>query len=266
MLTVALTGNIASGKSAVLQLFREWGATITDADAIVHDLQRKGTPVFLRLVNDFVGTHRIGTTYGNVVFNRYFRDTDRLHNPTAAAELKKFRAVVQYFQKYGTKYDMDWILISAQGYQESQLDQSRRSRAGAVGVMQIKPSTARDKNIGINNVRTIDGNIHAGTKYLRFMMDRYFADAPMDRLNKGLFALASYNAGPARVAGLRAKAKAMGLNENVWFRNVEVVAARQIGRETVDYVSNIYKYYTAYKAVAERRAALDKSKAASRNK
>ena len=180
----------------------------------------------------------------------------------AAAELEKFRALVQYFQKYGTKYDMDWILISAQGYQESQLVHSRRSPSGAVGVMQIKPSTARDKNIGINNVRTIDGNIHAGTKYLRFMMDRYFADAPMDRLNKGLFALASYNAGPARVARLRAKAQATGLNPNVWFRNVEVIAAREIGRETVDYVSNIYKYYTAYKAVAERNAALDKSKAA----
>ena len=223
---------------------------------------RKGTPVFLGLVNDFVRTHRTGTTFGNVVFNRYFRDTSRLKNPMSEAELAKFRSLVQYFQKYGAQYDMDWILIGAQGYQESQLDQARRSRAGAVGVMQIKPATARDKNVGIANVNTVDGNIHAGAKYMRFMMDHYFADAPMDRLNKGLFALASYNAGPARVAGLRAKAQAMGLNPNVWFRNVEVVAAREIGRETVDYVSNIYKYYTAYKAVAERRAALEKGQAA----
>ncbi|AMY08989.1 Membrane-bound lytic murein transglycosylase F precursor [Luteitalea pratensis] len=223
---------------------------------------RKGAPVFRGLVNDFVRTHRTGTTFGNVVFNRYFRDASRLQNPTAAADLARFRALVQYFQKYGAQYDMDWLLIVSQAYQESQLDHSRRSRAGAVGVMQVRPATARDKNVGIANVRTIDGNIHAGTKYLRFMMDHYFANAPMDRLNKGLFALASYNAGPARVAGLRDKAKEMGLDPNVWFRNVEVVAGREIGRETVDYVSNIYKYYTAYKAVAEQRAARERSRPA----
>jgi membrane-bound lytic murein transglycosylase MltF len=145
---------------------------------------------------------------------------------------------------------MPWLLLAAQGYQESELDQSVRSDAGAVGVMQIKPSTARGSPINITGVEaSAEKNIQAGVKYLRFIMDRYYRDEPMDQLNRGLFAVASYNAGPARISQLRRKAKAMRLNPNVWFGNVEIVAAREIGRETVTYVSNIYKYYVSYSLV-----------------
>jgi len=177
--------------------------------------------------------------------------------------VKKFRTLVSYFQQSGTEFDLDWVLLGAQAYQESQLDQNRRSSVGAVGIMQIKPQTAADPNVGIPNVHNARDNIRAGTKYLRFMIDRYYADAPMDRLNKGLFALASYNAGPARVSRLRQKAANTGLDPNVWFRNVEMVAAREIGRETVDYVSNIYKYYTAYSAFRESRAAREAAQTSS---
>jgi len=106
-----------------------------------------------------------------------------------------------------------------------------------------------------------DRNIEAGVKYLRFMVDRYYKDAPMTRVNKGLFAMASYNAGPARVAALRRKATAQGLDPNVWFGNVEVVAAREIGRETVQYVSNIYKYYVAYTLLQQQADARKGAKA-----
>jgi len=215
---------------------------------------RRNMPEFTALVNDFVRSHRTGTLFGNMMFKRYFGDGDRLKNAMAQQDVQKFRTLVTYFQQSGAEFDLDWVLLGAQAYQESQLDQSRRSSVGAVGVMQIKPETAADPNVGIPNVQDVRENIRAGTKYLRFMMDRYYAEAPMDRLNKGLFALASYNAGPARVARLRSKAKDMGLDPNVWFRNVEMVAAREIGRETVDYVSNIYKYYTAYSAFRENRS------------
>jgi len=131
------------------------------------------------------------------------------------------------------------------------LNQSAKSHVGAVGVMQILPSTAKDKNVNIKNIQEIQNNIHAGTKYLRFMIYRYFNDDSIDRLNKGLLAFASYNAGPARVAKLRKEAEKMGLDPNVWFRNVEIVAAKRIGRETVQYVSNIYKYYVVYSLLAE---------------
>ena len=222
---------------------------------------RKNMPEFMSLINKFVRTHRSGTLFGNLMFQRYFGAGDRLKNSMDQGEVAKFRTLVRYFQESGAEFDLDWLLLGAQAYQESQLDQSRRSSAGAVGVMQIKPQTAADPNVGIPNVQDVRNNIRAGTKYLRFMMDRYYADAPMDRLNKGLFALASYNAGPARVASLRQKAQKLGLDPNVWFRNVEVVAAREIGRETVDYVSNIYKYYTAYSAIAATRAPRESSRA-----
>ena len=104
------------------------------------------------------------------------------------------------------------------------------------------------------SVEEIENNIHAGVKYLRFIVDRYYAKEPMDRLNKGLFAFASYNAGPAKVAKLRKEAREMGLDPNVWFRNVEIVAAKRIGRETVQYVSNIYKYYIAYRLIFDKLA------------
>ena len=149
-------------------------------------------------------------------------------------------------------YDFDWLVVAALAYQESRIDQSRRSQAGAIGVMQLLPSTAADRNVGIQNIEEIEDNIHAGVKYLRFIVDRYYANEPMDRLNKGLFAFASYNAGPAKVAKLRKEAREMGLDPNVWFRNVEIVAAKRIGRETVQYVSNIYKYYIAYRLIVDQ--------------
>ncbi len=129
--------------------------------------------------------------------------------------------------------------------------------------MQMLPSTARDKNVGIGDITQLESNIHAGVKYMRFILDRYFKDAEMDDLNRQLFAFASYNAGPARVAGLRKKASQMGLDPNVWRGNVEVVAAEEIGRETVTYVANILKYYAAYRLIEQRSAERSQVKAGS---
>ncbi len=138
-------------------------------------------------------------------------------------------------------------MLAALAYQESGLDQSVRSNAGAVGIMQVLPSTAADPNVGIPDITTMENNIHAGTKYLRFLRDRYFSDPAVDDFNQTLFSFASYNAGPARVRQLREEASRTGLDPNVWFGNVEHVAAKRVGRETVQYVSNIAKYYVAYK-------------------
>jgi membrane-bound lytic murein transglycosylase MltF len=161
--------------------------------------------------------------------------------------------MVALFEKYAGQYDFDYLMIGAQAYQESGLDQSKRSPAGAIGVMQLLPSTAADPNVGIPDIEKLDKNIQAGTKYLRFIVNRYFNDEQMDDVDRMLFAFASYNAGPARVSGLRKKAAKMGLDPNVWFRNVEVAAAKEIGRETVQYVSNIYKYYIVYRRLIDQR-------------
>jgi membrane-bound lytic murein transglycosylase MltF len=208
---------------------------------------RKDAPRLLEVVNGFVKEHREGTLFGNVLLKRYLDPAAKLRNPRSEGEARKFREIIGYLRRYAGEYDFDWLLVGAQAYQESQLDHSLRSAAGAVGVMQVKPATARD--MGINDIRPIDRNIEAGVKYLRFMSDRYFNDGEVDPLNRQLFAIAAYNAGPAKVARLRTEAEDRGLDPDVWFGNVEVVAARRVGRETVDYVSNIYKYYVAYKAL-----------------
>jgi membrane-bound lytic murein transglycosylase MltF len=221
---------------------------------------RKNAPQLKEVVNKFVVKHRAGTLFGNVLLERYLGSAERLKNPASEAELKKYREMAHHFQTYAEQYGVDWLLVVAQGYQESQLNQTKRSPAGAVGVMQIKPSTAADKNVGIKNVEKLENNIHASVKYMRFLRDRYFADPELDPLDRGLLTLAAYNAGPARVAQLRSKAKTAGLDPNRWFGNVEVIAAREIGRETVDYVSNIYKYYTVYRAIAAQRASEEAAK------
>lgn len=92
-------------------------------------------------------------------------------------------------------------------------------------------------------------------KYVRTLIDRYFKDEPMDPLNKGLMACASYNAGPNRIRQLREETRKRGLDPNVWFNNVEQVASERIGRETVTYVSNIDKYDLAYALAMEEMTA-----------
>jgi len=214
---------------------------------------RKDSPQLAAEVNAFIRANRKGTLMGNILFKRYLKNTKWVTHALSSSAIAKFNASIDLFRRYGEQYDFDHLMLAALGYQESRLDQSVRSGAGAVGVMQLLRSTASDPNVGIPNIDELEPNIHAGTKYLRFLRDRYFEDAAMSEVNKTLFTFASYNAGPARIRGLRAKAEAAGLDPNVWFNNVEVIASREIGRETVQYVSNIYKYYIAYRQTERHR-------------
>jgi membrane-bound lytic murein transglycosylase MltF len=164
---------------------------------------------------------------------------------------------VALFKKYGKKYHFDWRMIAAVAFQESRIDQSGRSPRGAVGMMQVLPKTAASSHVNIPDIHITESNVHAGVKYLRFLRDRYFERQPMSPLNKMLFAIACYNAGPARIIALRKQAGRMKVDPNAWFDNIEIVAARRLGRETVTYVSNIYKYYIAYSLILDT----DKEKA-----
>ena len=212
---------------------------------------RKDSPMLAKEVNAFVKTHKKGTLEGNIIFNRYLKNTDRLKNNTAEQEMGKFDATMSYFKKYGEQYDFDWLLLAAQGYQESRLDQSVVSRVGALGIMQVRPATASEPYVNIPDINNPENNIHAGTKYMGFLRDRYYDHLYMDSFNKMIFTLASYNAGPGRISQMRKKAINNNLDPNVWFHNVELITAREVGREPVDYVGNIYKYYLSYK-LAER--------------
>ena len=181
------------------------------------------------------------------------RVTERVQEDALrSSQLRRFRDTAPLIRKYARRYGFDWLLIMSQAYQESRFDQGARSSKGAVGVMQVLPSTAADRVVGIPEIHTLENNIHAGNKYLRFLHDLYAESRAMRDLDKTLFAMASYNAGPARVSDLRAEATREGLDPNVWFDSVERVAARRIGRETVDYVDNIYNYWIAYGLNRER--------------
>jgi len=213
---------------------------------------RKNSPKLRKTINAFMKSHKKGTLMGNILFKRYLEDTKWVRNSHNEEALKRFREALEFFREYGKTYDFDWLMVAALAYQESRIDQSKRSPAGAIGVMQILPSTANDPNVGIPDIHEMEENIHAGVKYLRFIRDQYFEKEPIDDLNKMLFTFAGYNAGPAKVARLRGEARRKGLDPNVWFRNVEIIAAKRIGRETVQYVSNIYKYYTAYHLIVDK--------------
>ena len=217
---------------------------------------RKENPKLREVVNTWLKKHGKGDGFRNTIERRYLDSVKYAKNAAADAERQKLAAVVELFKKYGAQYNVDYLLMAAQGYQESTLDQNVKSPVGAIGVMQVMPPTGKELNVG--DISEIEPNIHAGVKYMRFMMDEYFKDEPMDDLNKGLMTFAAYNCGPGRLRQLRRETEKRGLNPNVWFGNVERVASERIGRETVTYVSNIYKYYITYRLLAdqqERRAA-----------
>ncbi len=214
---------------------------------------RENSPMLENTLNEFLKKNREGTLVGNVLRNRYIRDFDWAANALDNEDYGRFEKLEEIFRKYGDQYGIDYLMVAAQGYQESRLDQSARSNAGAVGVMQLLPSTAADKNVGIKNIHEVEANIHAGVKYLAYLRERYFNDPAITPQNQTLLALATYNAGPRRMINLRNEADKLGYDPNVWFDNVELVAAKRIGRETVQYVANIYKYQLAYRLTAEQQ-------------
>jgi membrane-bound lytic murein transglycosylase MltF len=208
---------------------------------------RKDNPKLKELLDDFIGAHAEGTVFGNVLLRRYLQNTKWIRNSTSAKEREKFSKYVEYFKKYSAVYRFDYLMIMAQGYQESRLDQNARSPVGAVGIMQVIPKYAAAKPISVPDVTKPDKNILAAVRMLNHIATTYFDDQAIDDVNKTLFTFASYNAGPNRIARLRKRAADEGLDPNKWFGNVELEVARAVGEETVTYVDNIYKYYVAYK-------------------
>jgi membrane-bound lytic murein transglycosylase MltF len=198
-------------------------------------------------LDEFIAPRAVGSSFGNTLVRRYLEDTHWVVNSTSPEEMKKFEALSGLFKKYAGQYDLDYLMMMAQGYQESLLEQSVRSPGGAVGIMQVMPRDAAAAPINVPDVWTAEGNIHAGIKMLRTIEDQYLNDPKLDPLNKTLLAFASYNAGPNRIAQLRQEAPKQGLDPNQWFGNMELMVARNVGQVTVTYVGNVYKYYVAYK-------------------
>ena len=215
---------------------------------------RKNSPQLAEALNAYVETARQGSMLGNMIVKKYTADTDWAVVGLGLDGQDRLKRVGLLFRQYGEQYEFDWIMMAAQGYQESHLDQSKVSPVGAIGVMQILPTTAADPNVGIPDISTEENNIHAGIRYMRFLHDRYFDDPALSELDQILFTFGAYNAGPGNVNKARKLAAEMGLDPNVWFDNVEIAIAKAVSREPVIYVRNIYKYYVAFELVAELRA------------
>ncbi len=231
------------------------GATISTGSQIAWAV-RKGEKDILYKLNLFLKKYKQGTKTGNILFNRYYKNTKWITNPVSNSTLKRLHEYQKSFIKYGKEYNIDWVMLTALGFQESKLNQNARSTHGAVGVMQIKPSTAADKNIKITGVKeSSDKNIHAATKYLAFLRSRYFSDPKIAPIEQLAFTLAAYNAGPARINKMRSKAESLGKDPNKWFYNVEYVTRRYASSEPVNYVANIMKYYLAFKSTIKAEGA-----------
>jgi membrane-bound lytic murein transglycosylase MltF len=205
---------------------------------------RKDTPRLKAALNSFLATNGRDSLQARMIFRKYLLNTQYVKGAAAEQARKRFTTLVGLFRKYGAAYNLDWMMMAAQGYQESRLDQAAQSHVGAIGVMQLMPDTGAELRVG--DITKLEPNIHGGNKYIRQLIDRHYGNEPIDDLNRMLFAFAAYNAGPGRMRQLRREAAARGLDENIWFGNVERVAAERVGRETVTYVSNIYKYYVTY--------------------
>jgi membrane-bound lytic murein transglycosylase MltF len=212
---------------------------------------RKDSPQLAEAVNALVAEARKGTKTGNIILQKYLKSAKWAEKALDSEGEGRLRNLVELFKEYGGQYDFDWLMVAAQGYQESKLDQNARSHAGAIGIMQLLPTTAADPNVGIPDITSERNNIHAGVRYLRFLRDRYFSEPQFSDLDRVVFSFAAYNAGPGNIAKSRKLAAKMGLNPDVWFDNVELAAARAVSREPVIYVRNIYKYYVAYRRIAD---------------
>ena len=213
---------------------------------------RKDSPKLAAEIADFFKNWVAKQGLYDYRLKQYMRKVKELKDPTASAEYKRFQATLAIFEKYGTRYQFDPLMLAAQGYQESRLDQGARSHVGAIGIMQLMPATGAEMKVG--DIHQAEANIHAGAKYMDHLMSRFFPDARFSEGNRPLFAFASYNCGPGNVSRARKEARRRGLDPDKWFNNVEIVVAAQIGTETTTYVRNIYKYYVAYRLTLDAQA------------
>ena len=221
-------------------------------DAINAPAIRKGMPKFERHLNAYINGPLLHGGVKIIVMQRYLKSQRWVGNALHGPDRERYDSVLPVFREKAEEYGIDPFLLLAVGYQESKLDQNARSRAGAVGVMQIIPRYAAGPPVKIRGVDQVDLNIEAGAKYLSILNAGFLAESIMETRERWAFSLASYNAGPGRVRGLRRMARQRGLDPDKWFGNVEIVAAREIGRETVTYVRNIFAYYLAYRLVEEQ--------------
>jgi membrane-bound lytic murein transglycosylase MltF len=207
---------------------------------------RPGNPQLLAALDAFLSQKgREATLAAAVQFQRYYQSLPRLRGALQKDSLARIGEHAPHFREAGERFGFDWLLLGAQAFQESGLDPAARNPTGAVGLMQVMPSTGAQ--MGYPDVEKPRANVLAGSAYLRHLRDEWFADPAIPPEDRIYFALAAYNAGPGAIGEMRRRAKRAGLDPNRWFGNVEIVVQQHIGDETPGYISNIHRYYLVYK-------------------
>lgn len=174
-----------------------------------------------RELDGFLGRERRGYDY-NVLYNKYFRNERRMLRQQryriTGDEISPYDEIVRREAEAVADGAIDWRLIVAQMYEESEFDPTRESYAGARGLMQVLPRTALEVGADPERLYEPEINIRAGVRYLEWTWNRFPDLAPGPRL---WFALAAYNAGSGHVREARRVARQLGLDQGVWFDNVE---------------------------------------------
>jgi membrane-bound lytic murein transglycosylase MltF len=218
---------------------------------------RSDNPDLQALLDGFAETIKQGTMLGNTVLQRFAASADWIEDLGTDEARVRIDEVGPVIARWAEHYAFDADLLLAQAYQESRLDQGARSHVGAIGVMQVMPATAADPVVGIPDVSTVEANVEAGIKYMRWLRDTFFDDPAIAPLDQTLLSLAAYNAGPGGVRRARRVAAEMGLDPDVWFENVEVAIQQAVSREPAIYVRNIFKYYVSYRLLNDLEAEVE---------
>ena len=240
--------------------FAELGVRAFDNLEVVDDLDvkeygiswavRSEDKILLQAINDFTPQIKQGSLLGNILARKYFEELNLIKKEGFILGRHEISKYDKYIKKYSDQYGLDWRLMAALCFQESRFKQDIKNEWGAIGLFQVKQMTADEPYVNISEIEgpeNFENNIHAGIKYLHWIKKRYFDEYEgMSEKNKVRMAIASYNAGPARVRKAIALTKKMGLDHTDWFRNVELALIKMRRTEPVQYVSEINKRYVAY--------------------
>lgn len=180
----------------------------------------------------------------DAAFVRVYRRLYRVQYPLDRLGRKRLEKVRPTLQKFALQQDIDWLNLAALAFKESTLNPTARGAAGAVGLMQVTPKTAR--SMGVSDIAKLDNNVLASARYLTNLRRSFFASPRLNERERMAFILAAYNLGPQRVQSMRAEARRRGLNPDQWFFQVERVAMATVGMGVVSYVSAVNKYFLAY--------------------
>lgn len=196
------------------------------------------------------------------IYNKYFQRTKYFESEGfEQKKLHQLSAFDDYFKKYASIVSWDWRLIAAIAYKESKFDPTIVSWAGAAGIMQLMPSTARTMGFSEHDLHSPEQSIKAGVKYLQHLQE-IFQQIPVKE-ERIKFVLAAYNSGPGHLFDARALALKYGKDPNIWHDNVEIYVRLKSnpeyytdevckhgylrGDETANYVEFVENKFEEYK-------------------